>query len=65
MRFFIDDMLGSTLIHVGVRLELEEEIEPIDQQQYLMIPSVIRTENHFERSSLVSNTHYAGASAHL
>lgn len=32
---FIEDMLGSTLVHVCVRSQLEEEIEAIDQKKNL------------------------------
>ena len=37
LRLFINDMLRGTLVHVRMRLELEQEIEDIDQEEYLKL----------------------------
>lgn len=33
MRFLIDDLLWRALVHVGVRLELEQQVEHVDDEQ--------------------------------
>jgi len=35
LRFFINDMLGGALIHVRMGFELEQEVENINQEEYL------------------------------
>ena len=33
MRFLVDHLLRSALVHVGVRFQLEEEIQDVDDEQ--------------------------------
>lgn len=33
MRLLVNDMLWRTLVHVGMRLELEHQIEDVDQEK--------------------------------
>ena len=33
MRFLVNDLLGCALVHVGVRFELEGQVEAVDKQQ--------------------------------
>ena len=34
MRFFVDDFLRCALVHVCVRLELEEQVQDVDKKQH-------------------------------
>ena len=39
MRFFVNDVLRCTLVHVGVRFHLKQKVQDVDQQQNLFLIS--------------------------
>ena len=58
MRFFVDNALRCTLVHIGMRFQLKEQVQHVDEKQNL--GALVK---HDKESTMLS--HDTGSSADL